>query len=79
MKKLKASSAIGMLLALLIISLLFILMMPTLKDIGTGSGSLGTSSINKQSVESKVNKQIEEIENMRRQTIDINKRINQEY
>lgn len=79
MKKLKAFSAIGMLLALLIISLLFILMMPTLKDIGTGSGSLGTGSINKQSVESKVNKQIEEIENMRRQTIDINKRINQEY
>ena len=78
MKKLNASSAIGMLLALLIISLLFIFMMPALKDIGS-TGGVGTNSINKESVETRVNKQIEEIENMRRQTIDINRKINQEY
>ncbi len=71
------SGAIGMLLAMLIIALLFILMMPTLKDVG-GAGLSG-SSLNKESVEEHVNKQVEEIERMRQQTININQNIKQEY
>ncbi len=77
MKKLNASGAISMLLAMLIIALLFIFMMPMLKDFG-GAG-LGGTSLNKESVEEHVNKQVEEIERMRQQTININKQLNQEY
>ena len=79
MKRKTASGAIGMLLTLLIISLLFILMMPALKDVG-GMFSLGNNSINKESVEKRVNEQVQEIENIRNQTSDdINRVINQEY
>ena len=79
MKRKTASGAIGMLLTLLIISLLFILMMPALKDVG-GMFSLENNSINKESVEKKVNEQVQEIENIRNQTSDdINRVINQEY
>ena len=62
MKRLNASGAISMLLAMLIIALLFIFMMPMLKDFG-GAGLSGTS-LNKESVEEHVNKQVEEIERM---------------
>lgn len=78
MKKLEASSAIGMLLTLLIISLLFILMMPSLKNF-SGTFAQKESSINKESVENHVNKQIEGIENIRRQNIEMNNKLNQEY
>lgn len=77
MNKRTGSGAIGMLLAMLIIALLFIFMMPMLKDVG-GTG-LGGSSLNKESVEEHVNKQVEDIQRMRQQTIDINRNINQEY
>ena len=53
MRKYPASGAIGMLLTMLIIALLFIMMMPTLKN--TGSTNLEQSPINKQSVEKEVN------------------------
>lgn len=65
MKKLSASGAIGLLISMLIIAVLFILMMPTLKNTG-GAGIYG-SSIDKKSVEERVNNQVEEIQNMRNQ------------
>lgn len=77
MQKKRAFGAIGMLLTILIIALMFIFMLPALKN--TGSTGLGESSINKESVEQQVNKQVEEIEKMRQQTININNNINQEY
>ena len=77
MKKLNASGAIGMLLAMLIIALLFILMMPTLKN--TFSTGLGKSSINKESVEEQVNQQVNEIEKIRQQTVEMNNKATQEY
>jgi len=77
MKAKRASGAISMLLAMLIIAILFIFMMPMLKDFG--GLNLGGNSINQESVEEHVNKQVEEIERMRQQTIDINQNINQEY
>lgn len=79
MTKRTAAGAIGMLLTLLIISLLFILMMPALKDVG-GVFNLSGESLNKESVEKRVNDQVKEIENIRSQTsVDINRAINQEY
>lgn len=77
MKKLNASGAIGMLLAMLIIALLFILMMPTLKN--TSSTGLGENSINKESVEEQVNQQVNEIEKIRQQTVEMNNKATQEY
>lgn len=65
MKKFTAGGAIGMLLTLLIISLLFILMMPTLKN--TATSGISGSSVDTKSVEEQVNRQVEEIQNMRQQ------------
>lgn len=76
MKRFLAGGAIGMLLSMLIIALLFIMMMPSLKN--TGSAGLFGSSLNKKSVEEQVDKQIEQIENMRRQTQQYNENI-QDY
>ncbi|MBO8430122.1 hypothetical protein IAC76_01915 [Spirochaetes bacterium] len=67
MKKLNASGAIGLLISMLIIAILFIIMMPALK--GGSSAGLSGSSINQKSVEEQVNKQLEDIEKMRQQTI----------
>ncbi len=75
--KRSGSGAISMLLAMLIIAILYIFMMPMLKDMG-GLG-IGNSSLNKESVEEHVNKQVEDIQRMRQQTIDMNNKINQEY
>lgn len=69
MKKFQASGAIGMLLTMLIVALLFILMMPTLKN--SGSTNIEQSPINKQSVEQEVNQKLEEIQNMRNQSIPL--------
>lgn len=76
MKK-TASSAIGMLLTMLIIGLLFITMMPTLKETG-GSGLFG-SSLNKKSVESRVNQQVKDIEKIRKQNAEEYKKVDQDY
>lgn len=75
--KREASSAISMLLAMVIIAIIFMFMMPMLKDFG--GLSLGGNALNKESVEEHVNKQVEDIERMRQQTININQNINQEY
>lgn len=77
MKKLSASGAIGMLISMLIIALLFILMMPSLKN--TGSAGFSGSSLNQKSVEEQVDKQVEQIQNMRRQTEQYNMNVQQEY
>lgn len=69
MRKYPASGAIGMLLTMLIIALLFIMMMPTLKN--TGSTNFEQSPINKQSVEQEVNQKLEEIQNMRNQSMQL--------
>lgn len=68
MKKLSASGAIGLLLTMLIIALLFILMMPSIKN--TGTTNLETSPIKKESIEDEVNQKLNEIQNMRNQSIN---------
>lgn len=78
MSKLPAGGVIGMLLTLLIISVLFILMMPVLKDVGGGL-NFGSESVNKQSLDSKVNQQLKEIEGIRNQSLKDMEKINQEY
>lgn len=69
MKKFSASGAIGMLLTMLIMALLFILMMPALKN--TGSTNLKQTPINKQSVEQEVNQKLEQIQNLRNQSMQL--------
>lgn len=75
MKKLQAEGAIGLLLGLLIISIIFIMMMPTLKNVSGGAGMSG-SSVNKKSVEEHVDKTVQDIERMRRQTVNYNQQTN---
>lgn len=72
MKKLKAEGAIGLLLGLLIISIIFIMMMPTFRNISGGAGING-SSIKQENVEPQVDKAVEDIQRMRQQTIDYNR------
>lgn len=67
MKKLSGSGVIGLFLAMLIIALLYIIMMPVLKD--SVSGGLYSDTLDKKSVQQEVDKQIEQIQNMRKQTI----------
>ena len=69
MKKLRAFGAIGMLITLLIIGLMFAIMMPTLKDTGFG-GLFGKSSLNQESVETQINDKIKDIENYKQQNIN---------
>lgn len=66
MKKLSASGAIGLLLTLFIIAVLFIIMMPTLKS--TGGASLTPSSIKQERIEDEVNLKLNEIQNMRKES-----------
>lgn len=61
----KAVGAIGMLISLLIISIVFILIMPAIKDFGTGS--IGTSSVNNKNLERKIDEQVNEIMKIRQQ------------
>lgn len=77
MKKLQAEGAIGLLLGLLIISIIFIMMMPSLKNVSGGAG-MGGSSVNKESVEEHVDKTVQDIERMRQQTINYNRQTNNE-
>lgn len=72
MKKLPAMGAISLLLGLLIISVLFIMMMPVLRNVSGGAGMSG-SSIKQESVEEHVNQAVEDIQRMRQQTIDYNR------
>ena len=61
----KAVGAIGMLISLLIISIVFILMMPAIKDFG--GGSIGTNSVNNKNLEQKIDEQVNEIMKIRQQ------------
>ena len=78
MRKLKASGAIGMLLTILIIGLMFALIIPLLKGLGGGK-TFSNSSINNKSAEEELNKKIEDIEKYRNQTSKESEKINQEY
>lgn len=67
MRKLSANGAIGLLITLLIISVVFIMTMPALKN--SGSVNLNSSSIKQESLEEEVNQKLNDIQNMRNQTI----------
>ena len=68
MKKLSGSGAIGLLLTLLIVAVIFILLMPSIKN--TSSTNINTSSIKQESIEDEVNQKLNEIQNMRNQAIE---------
>lgn len=68
MKKLSGSGAIGLLLTLLIFAVIFILLMPSIKN--TSSTNINTSSIKQESIEDEVNQKLNEIQNMRNQAIE---------
>ena len=70
MKKLSASGAIGLLLTMLIIALLFIMLMPSIKS--SGGTNLDASPIKQESLEVEVNQKLNEIQNMRNQSLNIN-------
>lgn len=72
MKNLPAMGAISLLLGLLIISIIFVMMMPVLRNVSGGAGMSG-SSIKQESVEQEVNKAVEDIQRMRQLTIDYNR------
>ncbi len=71
MKKMRAVGAISLLLGLLIISIIFVMMIPTLRNI-SGGASIKGSSIKQESVEQQVDKAVEDIQKMRQQTINYN-------
>ena len=64
MVKKSAMGAIGMLITLFIIALLFITLMPALKD--AGGASIHGTSLDKKSVESRVQQQVSDIEAARK-------------
>lgn len=68
MKKLSGSGAIGLLLTLLIVALMFILLMPSIKS--TSSTNINASSIKQESIEDEVNQKLNEIQNMRNRAIE---------
>jgi len=66
MKSKSGYAAVGMLITLIIIAVLYAIMMPTLKDVN-GGGGIFQSPTDVKSVESQVNEKINEIENLREQ------------
>jgi len=81
MKKYQASGAIGMLLTLLVIGIVFIAVMPSLKGTGGAGGSffMDGDSIDAKSVETHVNQQVEDIERLRKNNLKELNNINQEF
>ena len=75
MKK-QAFGAIELLIGLVITAVIFMISMNALK--GVSSLKLNGSSVNSESVEEHVDRQVEEIQNLRRQTIDYNRQFQQE-
>ncbi len=65
--------AISLLLSLVIISIIFLIGVNTFK--GVSSIKLQDSSINNQSVQEHVDQTVNEIEQMRQQTVDYNKQV----
>ena len=72
----QAFGAIELLIGLVITAVIFMISMNALK--GVSSLKLNGSSVNSESVEEHVDRQVEEIQNMRRQTIDYNRQFQQE-
>ena len=64
-----ATSIIGMLIAMLIISVLFISLMPSLREIG--SSDLGQSPLNHDGIQSEIDKKILEIQKIRQESTKI--------
>ncbi len=75
MKK-QAFGAIDLLISLLITSVILLIGINSIK--GISSLNLNGSSVNKESVEEHVDRQVEEIQNMRQQTIDYNNKMQQD-
>ncbi len=74
----KAFGAIDLLIGLVIVSFIFIISMNAFK--GVSSLKINDSPVNQQSVQEHVDQTVNEIENMRQQTIDYNKQIlNENY
>lgn len=67
----QAFGAIDLLIGLVITAVVFLISMNALK--GISSLKLNGSSVNSESVEEHVDRQVEEIQQMRNQTIDYNK------
>ena len=74
----KAYAAVGMLITLVIIAILFIILMPHLKDTGSGSGIYKSPSDVK-SAESEAYTRIKEIENLRQQAQEDYNKAGQEF
>ena len=80
MKRFEASGAIGLLLTLLVIGIVFISVMPTLKgNSGSGGFFMDSPGLETKSVETHVNQQVEEIERLRKNNLKNMNNINQEY
>lgn len=71
--KLKAFGAIDLLIGLVIVSFVFIIGMNALK--GASSLKINNSPVNEQSVQEHVDETVNEIEQMRQQTINYNKQM----
>ena len=71
--KLKAFGAIDLLIGLVIVSFVFIIGMNALK--GASSLNIKNSPVNEQSVQEHVDETVNEIEQMRQQTINYNKQM----
>lgn len=69
---------LSMLLTLVVIAVLFIFTLPILKNTGDATGS-GNPAVSRENIEAQVNKQVEEIENIRRQNAIDMEKVNQEY
>ncbi len=69
----KAFGAIDLLIGLVIVSFIFLISVNTFK--GVSSLKINDSPANKQSVQQHVDETVNEIETMRRQTVDYNKQI----
>ena len=76
MNRKPAMGAIGMLIALAIIAVLFIILMPAMKDMG--GASIHGTSLDKKSVETRVNQKVSEIENAKRMAEEELNKVNQE-
>lgn len=74
--KRQAFGAIDLLISLLVSSVIILIGINTIK--GISSIKLNGSSVNQKSVEEQVDKQVEDIQNMRQQTIDYNNQMQQD-
>lgn len=74
--KRQAFGAIDLLISLLVSSAIILIGINAIK--GISSIKLNGSSVNQKSVEEQVDKQVEDIQNMRQQTIDFNNKMQQQ-